>query len=305
MTTAKTRKDLINIIINPVKKESTPDSSAYTNTYKFSRNNKSIMLPSLSIFLLAYNEEKNIEQSVRDAFAVAKKVARRYEVLIVYYEGSSDGTLAILRKLQKRKEYRSLRIVTQKREQKGYGTALRLGIDAAKHEYVFYTDGDRQFDLNDLTLLARHAPRYDIVSGYRKKRSDLIMRRVAAAVYNIILQIVFDTGVRDVDSALKIYRRAIFERIRVRCTSGMADAEILIKARRAGFRIREVGVPHYHREYGDGQFSNKLGLIKPAVVLGLLRDMHRVWQDVNAPRARSRSDRRTQGIKRKGRGKRL
>lgn len=237
------------------------------------------MLPELSIFILAYNEEKNIADCVRSAYAAAKSVTKKHEVIVVFYEGSTDRTGEILEKLKKK--HKDLRVVVQKKSEKGYGTALRLGIQKSRYKYIFYTDGDNQFKLEDIKILLPFVDKYDIVTGYRKKRNDLIMRRAAARAYNLFVRTCLGTGLRDVDCAFKIYKKEIFDKIKIRCSTGMADAEIIVKAKKQGYKVKEVGVNHYSRKMGSGQFDNKLGLIKPKVVKDLLKDMIKVWRDVH------------------------
>jgi len=238
------------------------------------------MLPELSLFILAYNEEKNIANCIRGAYEAAKSVTKRFEVIIVYYEGSADNTLKVVQDMMKKEKYKNLRIVYQKKKNRGYGAALKLGIENSRYKYIFYTDGDNQFDFNDIRRIEVFAKDYDIVTGYRKNRKDKVGRIVAAGVYNQLLRTVFgNTGLKDIDCAFKIYKKEIFDKIKIRCKTGMADAEIIIKAKKLGYKIKEVAVSHYSRHKGKSQFDSKLGLVKPKVIAGLLKDMRKVWHD--------------------------
>lgn len=231
-------------------------------------------LNELSIFLLAYNEEKNIRSSINNAFEAARENADKFEVLVVLYGGSSDKTKDIV--LEMAKENNSLKLVIQPIEQKGYGAGLRVGIENSKYKYIFYTDADNQFDIREISKLIPYLERYDIVSGYRKKRNDEFMRIVAARVYNVLLGTLFFHFFRDVDSAFKIYKRSIFDKIKITCNTGMADAEIMQKANMLKFKIKEIPVTHYSRKGGKGNFDSGFGLIKFSVVINLLRDMLKV-----------------------------
>lgn len=238
------------------------------------------MLSGLSIFLPAFNEENNIERCVKSALSNAKKIAKEYEVIVVLAKASSDGTENILKGLMRSND--KLRLVYQKAENKGYGAALKLGIESSRHDYIFYTDADNQYDMGEISKLLPHLKNYDIVSGYRIKRVDSIMRSFLALAYNILLRMMFRTGVKDVDSAFKIYKRKIFERITLNYSTGIVDAEIIIKARRSGFKIKEIGVHNYKRPAGKAMYEMWVGgMIKPKVVWELIKDIIRLWIELH------------------------
>ena len=234
------------------------------------------MLSSLSFVLLAYNEEKVIAAVVSKAAAEAGKVAGKYEVIVVCYEGATDNTVKIVEQLAARD--RKIRIVLQPASQKGYGVALRMGIESARFDYVFYTDADNQFDISELPGLLPFIGEYDIVSGYRLKRQDPFGRILTAKVYRLLLRLLFGLRMMDVDSAFKIYKRRIFNTFKIRSVGGLVDGEILIKARNKGFRIKEVPVNHYPRLVGKSNYGT--GFIKLSVVISVLKEMISLWQEL-------------------------
>ena len=238
------------------------------------------MLNGLSIFLPTYNEEDNIEKCIKSALSAAKKVARRYEVIVVLARDSSDDTEKIVKDLMK--ENKKIRWVYQDIKDKGYGFALRLGIASSKYDYVFYTDADSQYDIAEITKLLPYLKEYDIVSGYRMKRRDIFGRVVMAFVYNLILRTLFQTGLRDVDSAFKIYKKRIFDKVKLKYRTGIVDAEIIIKVQRNGFRVKEIGVHHYNRKAGKAMYEIwNVGMIRPRVILDLIRDIIRLWIELH------------------------
>ena len=234
------------------------------------------MLPSLSLVLLSYNEEKNIAKSISSAVAVAKKVANKYEIVVVHYSGSTDSTESIIRKFIAKN--RNIRIVYQPASQKGYGVALGMGLESARYDYVFYTDADNQFDLSELPLLLPYLGSYDIVSGYRMNRQDPFGRILSSKVYSILILLLFGLGMRDIDSAFKIYKRKIFDTFKIRSVGGLVDAEILIKAKGNGFKIREIPVHHYARFAGASHYGT--GFIKPSVVVNVFREIRMLWKEL-------------------------
>jgi glycosyltransferase involved in cell wall biosynthesis len=233
------------------------------------------MKSNISAFVLAYNDAGGIGKVIEKLSNVLPRVADKYEIIIVFYQGSTDGTEQIIADYMKKDKH--IRIVPQPQELKGYGEALRRGIKAARYPLVFYTDGDYQYDPDEIKILLERINGADIVSGRRVKRSDPKLRIVTAAVYNCLLRSLFHLKVKDVDSAFKIYRKDILDRVEIICRTGLADAEILAKAQKIGATIVEVPINHLPRMSGTPVFEvgilKNLGLIHPRVILDLLREM--------------------------------
>jgi glycosyltransferase involved in cell wall biosynthesis len=202
----------------------------------------------ISAFIPAFNEEDNIGKVLDALTGVLSEVANRFEIIVVLYEGSTDRTGAIARRYAER--IPAIRVISQPADQKGYGVALRMGIENSAYGLIFYTDADNQYDVREIGRLVEKMGEYDIASGRRVKRCDPPMRLFVAAIYNRLVNIFFPTGVRDIDSAFKLYKKSLFGKIRIRCATGLADAEILAKARRMGARIVEVPIAHFPRVGG-------------------------------------------------------
>ena len=161
------------------------------------------MIKELSIILLAYNEEKNIAMAIEQSVNIAKKIAQHYEILVVYYVGSTDATEIIVKKYIQANPH--IKLIVQ--HQKGYGTAITLGIKSASMENVFYTDADNQFNLGELEVFVPHLKDYDLILGYRIKRKDPITRIITAKVYNLMLRAYLGIRIRDVDCSFKLIKR--------------------------------------------------------------------------------------------------
>jgi len=121
--------------------------------------------PSPSVFFPAYNDAPSLPGLLAKTFAVLEVHVMDYEVIVVN-DGSHDDTGAVLEKL--RGEYgERLRVVTHP-QNRGYGGALRSGFEAARKEFVFYTDGDSQYDVGELPrLLALVGPDTGLVNGFK------------------------------------------------------------------------------------------------------------------------------------------
>lgn len=225
----------------------------------------------LSAFFPAWNEEGNIKYLIEDALAILSEVADRYEVIIVLYEGSTDRTAEIVRRISE--EDSRVRLVIQPREERGYGAALRLGYQNARYDLIFYSDADRQFDLGELKQYISLTERFDLVAGYRSRRSNPPVRIVVWKAYNWLMRVAFSLKERDADCAFKICRRRIFDKVSLNCRSGLADAELLLKARLFGYRITEVPVTHLPRRSGVSCFEasgGKLLNFPPLMVIWII-----------------------------------
>lgn len=199
---------------------------------------------SLSIFFPAYYDEKNIEKVTEGALrAVGELGIRTFEIIIVE-DGSPDRTGEVADALAAR--HPNVRVIHHEKN-RGYGAALKTGFTNARHDWVFYTDGDNQFDLQELKKFVALTPYTDIVSGFRINKQYSPYRKLTSAVYNFILRLLFDIRDRDVDCAFKIYRRELFDRIVIESKDAFIDAEIAIKARLLNYRSTEVGVTHLPR----------------------------------------------------------
>ena len=209
------------------------------------------MAGSISVFLPAYNDEATIAPLVRDALSVLPSLTDDFEVIVVN-DGSTDRTAAVLDELARTNG--RVRVIHHQ-SNRGYGGALRTGFSSATKEFVFYTDGDGQYDVRELALLRPLlAEGVDVVNGYKIKRSDGWRRRVLGALYNRAAHLLFRIPIRDVDCDFRLIRRRAVERVELVSSSGSICVELVHKLHRAGCVFVEVPVHHYPRVHGRSQF---------------------------------------------------
>jgi glycosyltransferase involved in cell wall biosynthesis len=201
---------------------------------------------SISVFLPCYNEQENVERTTRSALKVLDGLTSDYEVIIVD-DGSRDGTGGIADALAAENE--KVRVVHHE-VNKGYGAALQSGFRAAAKELVFYTDGDGQFDMQELPPLIPLIREYDIVSCYRLDRQDPPARKLNGWLWTKLVCTLFGIRIRDIDCAFKLYKRQIFDHITMSSSGALIDTEILARAIRKGYTVTQVGVHHYPRKAG-------------------------------------------------------
>lgn len=208
--------------------------------------------PSLSVFFPAYNDAPSLPALLRKTFAVLREQVADYEVIVIN-DGSRDNSGKVLEQLES--EHRPfLRVVTHP-ENRGYGVALRSGFAAARKEWVFYTDGDGQYDPGELPrLLALTGPKTGLVNGYKLERHDPAHRIWIGNVYNFCARVLFRIRIRDIDCDYRLIRRALLDEIRLTSTSGTICVELVRKLELSGWEVVEVGVHHYPRRHGRSQF---------------------------------------------------
>jgi glycosyltransferase involved in cell wall biosynthesis len=226
---------------------------------------------SISVFFPCYNEQDNVERTVEQALAVLKKLNADFEVIIVD-DGSSDTTGQIADEISSRD---SRVKVVHHPTNLGYGAALQSGFKAATKELVFYTDGDGQFDINEMPPLLPLTEQYDIVSGYRLNRQDSFIRKINGWCWTKLVCWMFGMKIRDVDCAFKLYKRKIFDNIKLSSTGALIDTEILARAIRKGYSITQKGVHHYPRTAGAQTGANLKVILRAFKELFKLRSQIR------------------------------
>ncbi len=223
---------------------------------------------SISVFFPAYNDEGSIAEVVNRALALLPQLTGDYEVIIVN-DGSSDGTADVLDDLARR--HSQIRVIHHPKN-RGYGGALRSGFTSATKDLVFYTDGDGQYDVNELAkLIPLMTDEVDVVNGYKIKRSDSKRRIILGAAYKFLARLLFRLPIQDVDCDFRLMRRSAIQRIDLTSTSGVVCTEMVYKLKSVGCRFTETPVNHYPRLHGQSQFFTLRQVAKTAV------DFFRLW----------------------------
>jgi len=236
----------------------------------------------ISLVFPMFDEEENVGALLESALALAPSLAAEFEVIVVD-DGSRDGSAAVVEAIRRRDP--RVRLLRHP-ENRGYGAALRSGLRAARGDLVFFSDADLQFDLREIEHLLAHVEEFDIVAGYRAPRRDPFGRRFLAWGWGVLVRGLFGLRVRDIDCAFKVFRRPVLDAIEVASIGAFVNTEILVRARRAGFRIREVPVSHHPRIAGRAKGAS------PRVVWRAIVELSTLYRELTrptAPRDRERS----------------
>lgn len=224
--------------------------------------------PDISVFFPCYNDAHSIKQLVDDAFTTLKKITNQFEVIVIE-DGSTDNSKNILKILER--GYKELKVIYHPKN-KGYGKALQAGFRNASYEWIFYTDGDGQYDVKELILLTKLiSDDVDFINGIKIARKDPPYRVVIGDFYSFFTRWFFWLPIHDVDCDFRLIRKAIIKKIHLTSTSGSICVELVKKAEYAMARFREVSVTHYNRKWGESQF------FQPRRIVSTLLELAKLW----------------------------
>jgi glycosyltransferase involved in cell wall biosynthesis len=236
-------------------------------------------LSSLSAFFPAHNEEANVVPMAEAMLAVLPRVATQWELVIVD-DGSRDRTGALADEFAR--THPGVRVVHHE-VNRGYGGAIKSGLAASRLDYVFFTDGDRQFDPAEIERLIARLDQAEVVVGRRAQRADNVVRRLNGMAWSTLVRALFGFTVRDVDCAFKLFRRSAIAGIAPRAEGAMISTELLARIHQRGHRIVEVPVSHYPRQHGTPSGAN------PAVILRAFVELFRMRRQLRAEFAQTRA----------------
>lgn len=208
--------------------------------------------PRLSVVIPIKDERDNLPpltEQLRKALTSPDLPAPlTFEILYVD-DGSTDGSGLLLDRLAA--QHPEVRVLHFDRNY-GQTAAFAAGFRHAAGELIVTLDGDLQFDPADILSLLPFAEQYDLVCGWRKDRHDNLVRKVSSRIANRIRTAFTRDGVRDTGCSLKVFRRAVIERIQL--FEGMHRFFPAL-ALMHGFTVTEVPVKHFPRAHGMTKYG--------------------------------------------------
>ena len=250
---------------------------------------------SISACMLCYNDAETIAGLVERAAGALDQIGLEGEIVVVD-DGSADDSLERLADVAAREP--RLRVI-EHAANRGYGGALRSALTEACGDWIFYTDGDGQYDPAQLVRLAEHVTEeVDWVQGYKRYRSDPLQRRIVGAVYATAMGFVFGLPIRDIDCDFRLMRGDHVRRLRLEKDSGAICVELVHGLQSTGARCVEVEVDHFERSHGTSQF------FRPRRILSSLWDVATLWARLIATPllARALGSRASRGFQAEGAG---
>lgn len=226
----------------------------------------------LSIFLPTYNEEKNLQKTIENVISGASKNVDKWELMVVN-DGSFDGSKKIAEEFSAKD--RRIKVVTHEKN-RGYGASLKTGFYNARYSWISFIDSDGQFDFEEIDkfIQKQRETGADLVIGYYKKRKASLTKIITSKVWESMVFLLFGLKVRDIDCGFKLVSKKVIESIpKLESERGaFITSELLIKAKKKGFKIVEIPVNHYPRLKGEGTGR------KFSVIIKSFEDLFKLWK---------------------------
>lgn len=211
-------------------------------------------LSSLTIFFPFYNDAGTVQKMIADAYRYGRKATNDLEVIVIHGGDSKDETLSQI--LKAKKEFPKLKVINKSNNTLGYAV-IKYGFAHATKAWIFYTDGDGQYDVKDLSklVLAQIKTGADVVNGYKKNRQDSQVRVFFGEVYRRITHILFNLPINDIDCDFRLIRKKLLSEITFHSEGGSIVLELIISLKHKGATFTQVPVYHYPRVYGTSNYS--------------------------------------------------
>lgn len=214
--------------------------------------------PSLAVFFPVYNDERTVRLVTEKALRILGDLSEDHEVIIVD-DCSPDRSGEIADELAK--EHPCVKVIHHERNL-GYGSAVRSGLAAATKDLICLTDGDDEYDLEDLRRMWKLRDYYDLIITFRYVKLYSGSRIFISWVYNAILRRMFRIHYRDISTGLRLVRREVIRDLDLEATSPFIGAEIAIKCMLKGYRVGEMGIQTFPREFGQGASTSMTNILK-------------------------------------------
>ena len=231
-------------------------------------------MPSVSVCFPAYNEQATIESVLTEAHELLRASGLDYEILVCN-DGSADRTGRIIEETARRLP--NIQVLNNPRNMGIHATFERLYHEASK-DFIFLNSTDRQWETSTLFELLPLTGAFDIVIAARKNKPYGTIRLFVSWAFNALPTILFGVKTHDA-GAVKLVRREIIQRFELVSRSPFSEAERLIRAARAGYRIGFYPVTVLDRQAGRARGAS------PGAVAEAIKDVVRVWWDLRIKRA--------------------
>lgn len=226
--------------------------------------------PDITVFFPVYKDEHTVALVAAKAIAVCQDIANQFEIIIID-DCSPDRSGAIADELAAK--YPFIRAIHHPHNM-GYGAALKTGFKNAKYDLICLTDGDDEYDLNDLRKMIKLKDFYDLIITFRYKKIYSNKRIFISYIYNKVLRWLFRTRFRDISTGMRLVKKSLIEELQLTSDSPFIGAEITIKSMLKGYRIGEMGIQTFPREIGKGSSTSMRN------ITNTIKDIRKIYHEI-------------------------
>jgi len=231
---------------------------------------------SISIMFPLYKDKRTVKSMILKSLKILKKTRKKFEIVIVD-DGCPENSGKIAQKLSKNNP--KIRVYFHKKNL-GYGAAVKTGLKNCRHDCIFATDGDDEYDVGDLPRMLKAFYQSDLVITYRYKKKYKTTRIIISWIYNIILRLLFKTNFRDISTGSRLVSKKLVKKIKLTSNSPFIGAELAIKSKYAGFDVSEIGIHTYPRTFEAGSsvsVKNIILTIRDMIILFIRLNLKKIF----------------------------
>jgi glycosyltransferase involved in cell wall biosynthesis len=223
---------------------------------------------SASCIIMAFNEEATIALAIEEVLAELKKFSFDSIEIIVVDDGSTDNTNKIATEYASRLP--QVKIIRHERN-KGPGSGIKTGILNSSKELILFHAADRQLDFSEVASYIPMLDDYDLLIGERKDRPGYtVARKIVSWISITLVKILFGLKYKDYNF-LYLYRRSVFEGMKIESGGIFLVTEILVKAIDKSCKVREISVGCYPRKFGNATCG------RPSIIIKTFLELVRFW----------------------------
>ncbi len=227
--------------------------------------------PSIALFFPVHGDEGTVETVAMKSLKVLSEVASKFKIIIVN-DGSPDKSGEIADKLAD--QYPEI-ISIHHETNRGYGAALQTGFKySIDYDWICFTDGDNQYDVDELYHLVKLFHHYDLIVTFRYSRIYGTLRTFISFMYNFLIRLLFNSRLRDHNCGLKVIRSNVIKDMELISNSAFIGAEIIINTMVKGYPIGEAGIYTYPRTFGESS------VMSVRHISNSIKDMFRVYKKI-------------------------
>lgn len=208
------------------------------------------MKKTLSILIPVFNESESIEILYFEIKKILFSLNKYRSKIIFINDGSTDDSENIIEKLSRKDK--QMKIINFEKNL-GKTMALSEGFKMADGDFIITMDADLQDNPSNIPLLLNKIYNgYDLVTGWRKKRSDPKLKILSSRIFNFLIKNISGVKLHDFNCGLKIMKKEVAKSLNM---EGDMHRFIPLLVAKQGFMVGEVEVIHRKRLYGKSKYG--------------------------------------------------